>query len=108
MSWYDALLPLGVIAKELTAIREELGRLRMAVDGTTPPVLVPEAPEEPATLAPARTDQQFLQIEQIENRYLAVSGRLPTSEEICRELDGEEIPEEVSAAALLHRQRSPQ
>lgn len=109
MSWLaDTLIPLHAIAKELGLIRTQLTRIANVHEGHLPPrAAVPEAPDEPLTLAPASTDAQFAQIEAIENRYLAISGRLPTAEEICRELDGEEIPVEVSAAAIdrHHRMR---
>lgn len=112
MKWLDTaaqfIAPLVRIAKSLEAIDTSLQRIADAQQGIQPnPRVVPEAPPEPATLAPAMSDRDFAKIEAIETRWLAVGGRLPTSEEICRELDGEVVPDQVLQDEFARLRRMP-
>ncbi len=107
MGLMDYLVPLARIATALESIAASSKRLADVAEGKLPdPVVVPEAEPEPARMAPAATDADYKRIEDIEARYLALSGRLPTADEICRELDGLEIPPEVSELAMQHHLRT--
>lgn len=110
MGWISDALAAPIvsrIATSLEGIHTELKRLADHAEGITPPPrVVPELPEEPEMALPSG-DSHYASVEAVEARYLATAGRLPTPEEVERELAGEEIPPEVSAAEMDRRLRVP-
>ncbi len=107
MGLMDYLAPIGRIAAALESIADSQRRIADVHEGKLPPPIeVPEAPPPPAEYAHATTDRDFARIEMIEARFLALNGRLPSADEVCRELDGEEIPQEVVVEAMAQHMRT--
>lgn len=98
---------LASLTAELAGIRAELKRLADHTTGTAPYVPLPPAEDEGPTLAFKQDDATYARIEAIERRFYATAGRLPTPEEIARELDEIEISPEESQAEYQARYGRP-
>lgn len=79
--------------RDLRSIAKSLNRIADHLEGKTPATDLPEAPKDAAAVEVAYTPNSYLnRAWMMEQRLTRTLGRVPTPEEIVRELDEEDAP----------------